>query len=87
MLAADFSRWLKRKEVLQHKITSGHPIRNLRYRRRRHRLSQGGSAALAHLMAFLRNEKVIRLETTSTPSITSVEGCVQVGVRGALACG
>jgi len=77
MLAAGFSRWLKEKGVPRHRVASEHPIRYLRYRHRQRRPNQGDSAALGHLMAFLRSAKAIRPGTTSTPQITPVEKCVQ----------
>ena len=77
MLAACFSRWLKQSGVPPHGVTSEHPARYLRFRYRQRRPNQGDPAALGHLVAFLRCERVIPTEKISTPRPTPAEQCVQ----------
>src|SRR6266704_937989 len=48
-LAADFSRWLKQKNVAKEEITSEHALRYLRYRARNQRPRTGDAAALTRL--------------------------------------
>lgn len=61
-LAACFSRWLVQCKVTLRSLTSDHPRRYLRYRVRRVRLCQGDSAALQHVLDFLRHGRVIPAE-------------------------
>ncbi len=61
-LAACFSRWLRQCRITVLSITSDHPRRYLRYRARRVRLCRGDTAALQHLLDFLRHERVIPAE-------------------------
>lgn len=76
-LAACFSRWLKRKAVGARSICSDHPALYLRYRARHIRRCRGDSAALRHLIDFLRREGVIPEEKSTAPRLTPVEQCVQ----------
>ena len=59
LLAACFSRWLKQRRVCLRSITADHPTRYLRYRARQVRPYLGDAAALSHVLAFLRRERVI----------------------------
>jgi integrase/recombinase XerD len=65
MLAECLSRWLKRRGVPRHRITSGHAVRYLRYRHRRRRPHGGDAAALSHFMGFLRRERLIPAQPRS----------------------
>ncbi len=79
-LAACFSRWLKLKQqdVTARSITADHPRRYLRYRARQVRLCQGDTAALQHLLNFLRHERVIPAEKkVSVHPLTPAERCAQ----------
>lgn len=72
-LAACFSRWLKQKGVGVSSICSEHPVLYLRYRARHLRPCQGDSAALKHLIDFLRRKGVIPGEKISARRLTPVE--------------
>jgi site-specific recombinase XerD len=61
-LAACFSRWLLHCKVTVRSVTSDHPREYLRCRARQVRLCQGDTAALQHLLGFLRHERVIPAE-------------------------
>jgi len=52
-LAADFSRWLKQKNIAKEEITSEHALRYLRYRARNQRPRTGDAAALTRLLDLL----------------------------------
>ena len=73
LLAACFSRWLKRQGVEPQRINSDHPKRYLRYRARQVKLRPGDAAALRHLIEFLRSESLIPAETVSVSRSTPVE--------------
>ena len=77
LLAACFSRWLKQKGVGMRSIGSEHPVLYLRYRARHARPCRGDSAALRHLMDFLRSEGVIAGEKPSARRLTPAEQCAQ----------
>ena len=77
LLAACFSRWLKQKAVGVRSICSDHPVLYLRYRARHVRPCPGDSAALRHLIDFLRCEGVIPGERRSACRPTPVEQCAQ----------
>ena len=77
MLAACFSRWLKQTDVPPHYITSEHPAQFLRFRYRRRRPNQGDTAALGHIIEFLRGERVIPAQKVSTGQLTPAEQYVQ----------
>jgi integrase/recombinase XerD len=77
LLAACFSRWLKQRGVSLRSITSDHPTRYLRYRERRVRPYLGDAAALTHVLAFLRRERVIAAEKIPSRRLTSAERCTQ----------
>lgn len=73
MLAACFSRWLKRRHVRSRCITSEHPSQYLRCRYRERLANDGDSAALDHLMVFLRTRRVIPAEKILTPPLVPAE--------------
>jgi site-specific recombinase XerD len=77
LISAGFSRWLKHQGVALRSIASDHLPRYLRYRARRLRPSRGDSAALCHLLAFLRIEGAIPAEKISAPPLTPAERCTQ----------
>lgn len=77
LLAACFSQWLRQREVAVRGITSDHPQQYLRYRARQVRLCRGDSAALRHLLDFLRRERLIPTETVPARPLTSAERCAQ----------
>lgn len=76
-LAACFSRWLKQKGVGVRRIGSEHSALYLRYRARHVRPARGDSAALRHLIGFLRGEGVVPSEKRSACRPTPVERCAQ----------
>jgi integrase/recombinase XerD len=78
LLAACFSRWLKRNGVGLHSICSDHASRYLRYRARHVRPGRGDAAALKHLLRFLRREGVIPGEKKLARQPTPAEHCAQV---------
>jgi len=78
MIATGFNRWLKQQGVALPSVASDHPSGYLRYRARQVRLFQGDGVALRQLLDFLRNERVIPTEkSTSARSLTPVERCAQ----------
>jgi integrase/recombinase XerD len=77
LLAACFSRWLKRKGVESRRINSDHPKQYLRCRARQVKLRPGDAAALGHLIDFLRSESLIPAKTVTVPQLTPVEHCEQ----------
>ena len=72
-IAACFSRWLVQKKIAVRRISSEHPALYLRYRYRHQRPHREDSAALRHLVEFLRLEGVIPREKRSARRLTSVE--------------
>ena len=77
LLASCFSRWLRQLGVKREHINSNHPCRYLRYRARQVQPCSGDSAALDHLMNFLRIEKIIPAEKISVPRLSSVQRYTQ----------
>ena len=77
LLAACFSRWLQQQGVSLRSITSDHPPRYLRYRMRKVQRGSGDTAALGHLLAFLRCERLISAERIPSRRLTSAERCAQ----------
>jgi site-specific recombinase XerD len=77
LLAACFSRWLKQRRVSLRSITSDHPMRYLRYRARQVLPYLGDAAALSHVLAFLRRERVIAAQMIPSRRLTSAERCTQ----------
>lgn len=76
-IAACFCRWLVQKKIGVRRICSEHPALYLRYRYRHQRPHREDSAALRHLIEFLRVEGVIPREKRSTRRPTPVERCAQ----------
>ena len=58
-LAADFSGWLKQKNVAKEEITPEHTLRYLRYRARNRRPRTGDAAALTRVLDLLTEKGVI----------------------------
>jgi integrase/recombinase XerD len=77
MLAAYFSRWLKKTGLPLHRVTSAHAAQYLKCRHRRRRPRQGDHAALGHLIDFLRREGVVPIEKMSVRRYTPAEQCVR----------
>jgi site-specific recombinase XerD len=77
LLAACFSRWLKQTGVTLRHIRSDHPSQYLRYRAQRLRPIAGDTAALKHLIDFLRGEGLIAAEKIAARTLTPVECCAQ----------
>ena len=76
-LAACFSHWLKSKGVRVHSINSVHAAQYLRFRYRHQRPCAGDTAALRHLVDFLRREGVTPLEKITVCRLTPVENCTR----------
>jgi len=78
LLAAGFSQWLRQREVALRGITSDQPQQYLRCRTRQVRPCRGDTAALRHLLDFLRRERLIRPEReVPARTLTSAERCAQ----------
>jgi len=77
LLAACFSRWLGKKGVRLHAISSEHAAPYLRYRARRVRIHRGDAAALRYLIQFLSRQGVIPAQKVAVPSPTFLERCAQ----------
>lgn len=77
LLAACFSRWLKRKGVGLRCIASDHPAQYLRYRARHSRPGLGDAGALRNLLDFLRQHGVIPTKKTRTGRRSPTERCTQ----------
>ena len=76
LLAAGFSQWLQQEGIALSDMTFDHLARYLRYRASRLRPCRGDSAALGHLIDFLRLEGVIPVEKMPVRSATQAECCV-----------
>src|SRR5262249_51773649 len=81
LLAACFSRWLKRKGVALCSITSDEPARHLRYRALHVRPGLGDTSALNNLLHFLRHGSIIPAEKMPVHQLTPAERCTQVYER------
>ena len=77
-LAAGFSRWLEQKGVDVRCITPDHSSRYLRDRARQVQLCRGDTAALQHLIDFLRGEGVVPAQKVSVRRLTPAERFAQV---------
>ena len=77
LLATSFSCWLKKTGVPLCRIGSNNHSQYLRYRARRLRPIAGDTAALRHLIDFLRSEGAIAAEKVSPPQLTPAERCAQ----------
>src|SRR5207244_7958751 len=65
-LVADFSGWLKRKNVTKEEITLEHTERYLRYRACHRRPRTGDVAALRRLLHLLHEEGVIAVASAAS---------------------
>jgi integrase/recombinase XerD len=81
MLAACFSRWLKKTKAPPRCVTSAYAAQYLRCRYRRWRPSRGDPAALRHFIEFLRREGVLPVENMLAPHPTPTEQCVRTYER------
>ncbi len=61
-IAVGFSRWLAKKSVRLHSVSSRHFDQYLRYRARQQRICEGDAAALKQLLDFLRDGNLIPVE-------------------------
>lgn len=77
LLAASFSGWLARREVMLRGISSSLVPQYLRYRLRRVRPSHGDIAALKHLLEFLRGEGAVPGEKIIRDPTTPAERCAR----------
>ena len=77
LLAAGFSHWLKQRGVALPYVNCEHTSRYLRDRARRVQLGQGDSAALRHLVDFLRREGVTAAEKITPRRMTPAERCAR----------
>jgi integrase/recombinase XerD len=77
MLAMYFSQWLKRRDIRACCITSEHSLSYLKYRHRRGQSKPEDSAAVSHLMVFLRSARVIPVDVTSISSLLPVERVIR----------
>ena len=77
LLGACFSRWLQEQGVSLRSITSDHSPQYLRDRARLLRRRPGDTAALRHLLDFLRCGSVIPAEKMSARPLTSAERWTQ----------
>jgi site-specific recombinase XerD len=80
-LAAGFSQWLKQKGVGLQRVDADQVARYLRVRRRQVRPNPSDSAALRHLLEFLRRERVIPAEPIVARRLTPAERTVQAYVE------
>lgn len=76
-LAACFSRWLGHKAVALQDISTGHLTLYLKYRARRTPLRSGDHGALAHLIDFLRRERVVPDEKPEAPDLSPLACCIR----------
>lgn len=77
MLAADFSRWLKQRGIRLCRIAADDPTKYLRWRWQRRRPREGDSAALVHVIEFLRGEQVLPAVKQAPRQLTPAEAWVQ----------
>ncbi|MEM5331838.1 tyrosine-type recombinase/integrase [Paraburkholderia sp. JHI2823] len=72
-IVAGFSRWLAQTGVELHRVCSEHASQYLRYRARRVQACRGDSAALQHLLDFLRDSGVVPAQRPATRRSTAAE--------------
>ena len=77
MLAADFSRWLKQRDIRLRRVGVDHPTQYLRWRHRRRQPTQVDAAALVHVIEFLRHERVLPAAKEARRQLTPAEAWVQ----------
>jgi site-specific recombinase XerD len=73
LMAAGFSKWLRQKGIELSDISSEHPGRYLLDRAHHRRPKRGDSAALRHLLAFLRSQNAIAEEIEAEYNPSPVE--------------
>ena len=76
-LAASFSLWLKIKGIELNHVTSDHPKRYLRHRKRQVKPVPGDATALRHLIDFLRGQGVIPAEKIQRRRLKSTDKCAE----------
>ena len=76
-LAACFSQWLKQQGVALREMNFDHVKQFLRYRARHRKPGRGDTAALRHVIDWLRSQGVIPAETLPEPRLTPAQRCVQ----------
>jgi site-specific recombinase XerD len=76
-LAACFSRWLGQKAVALQDISASHVTLYLQYRARRTSPRSGDHGALAHLIDFLRRERLVPDERPEAPDRSPLACCVR----------
>jgi len=76
-LSACFSQWLNQRRIALAGITSDHPSQYLRFRAQHLRPSFGDTAALDHLLDFLRSTNAVPPESEPSRRPTPAEYCAQ----------
>lgn len=71
---ADFSHWLKQKNVPLQNLNSDHVKNYLRHRRRKGKCCRSVAFVLEHIICFLRDEGILPLLQVETPVLSPVEG-------------
>jgi integrase/recombinase XerD len=77
MLAARFSQWLERRRLTAWRVDSRHVSRYLRCRYHQRRASSRDVPSMRHLMAYLRDRRVIPPEKTAALPIVPADGCAR----------
>lgn len=77
MLAARFSQWLKRRQVVARCVNSEHVSRYLKCRYRQRRASKGDTPSLRRFIAFLRDRQLIRAERSAAQPLAPAERCAR----------
>jgi integrase/recombinase XerD len=75
-LAACFSQWLGKQRVRLRRVSAEHPGQYLHHRARRVQPGRSDSAALRHLMDFLRRQGVIAAEKKPSGRLTQIDQCL-----------
>jgi integrase/recombinase XerD len=81
LLAADFSRWLKRRSIALGSITSDQQARYYRHRVQRRRLNRNDRGAINSLFRFLNHDGIISTEKIAVRPSTSLERCAMAYER------
>lgn len=77
LIAAGFSRWLKKRGIRLRSITSEHLSQYLCYRARLVQPRQGDTAALSQLLKYLRDIGAIQTDKKPVLRLTPAERCTQ----------
>lgn len=72
LVIADFSGWLKRKEIAIRGIGNGDVDRFLQFRQRQQRVRRGDPIALKRMLAMLREKGVVKRESTAGNAAANV---------------